>query len=150
MVTCDQQEKVLSSQNVLLWIFLQIINSIWRYAELNRLLVGSSLIPLNNELEQDDRTVCCNNKILSWNLQNVYPQYSAYQLRELWWTLFLLAMMWIGNRLHSVKLTKGLFVRKVSGHHRLDCRLQTTAPWFLLYFTEYSTVHLRGHGFFFR
>ena len=65
MVTCDQQEKVLSNQNVLLWIFLEIRYLIWRYAELNRLLVGSSLIPLNIELEQDDRTVCCNHKIVS-------------------------------------------------------------------------------------
>ena len=59
MVTCDQQEKVLSSQKVLLWIFLQIRNLIWRYAELNRLLMGSGLIQLNIELQQDNRTVCC-------------------------------------------------------------------------------------------
>ena len=64
MVTCDQQEKVLSNQNVLLWFFLEIRYSICRYAELNRLLVGSSLIPLNIELKQDDRTVCCNHKIV--------------------------------------------------------------------------------------
>ena len=63
MVTCDQQEKVLSSQNVILWIFLEIRYSIWRYAELNHLLIGSSLIPLNIELKQDDRNVCCNHKI---------------------------------------------------------------------------------------
>ena len=68
MVTCDQQEKVLSSQNVLLWIFLEIRYIIWRYAELNRLLVGSSLIPLNIELEQADRIVCCNHKIVSQKL----------------------------------------------------------------------------------
>ena len=37
MVTCDQQEKVSFSQNVLLWIFLQIRYLIWKYAELNRL-----------------------------------------------------------------------------------------------------------------
>ena len=65
MVTCDQQEKVLSSQNILLWIFLEIQYLIWRYAELNRSLVGSSLIPLSIELEQDNRTVCCNHKIVS-------------------------------------------------------------------------------------
>ena len=59
MVTCDQQKKVLSSQKVVLWIFLQIRNFIWRYAELNRLLVGSDLISLNIELQQDDRTACC-------------------------------------------------------------------------------------------
>ena len=59
MVTCDLQEKVLSSQKVLLWIFLSIRNLIWRYAELNHLLVGSGLIPLNIELQQEDRTVCC-------------------------------------------------------------------------------------------
>ena len=44
--------------------FLEIRYLIWRYAELNRLLVGSSLIPLNIELKQDDRTVCCNHKIV--------------------------------------------------------------------------------------
>ena len=59
MVTCDQQETVSSSQNVLLWFFLEITYFIWRYVELNRLLVGSGLIPLNIELQQDDRTVCC-------------------------------------------------------------------------------------------
>ena len=66
MVTCDWQEKVLSSQGVLLWIFLQIRNLIWRYAELNRLLVGSGLIPLNIELQQYDGTVWCgHNTVLS-------------------------------------------------------------------------------------
>ena len=59
MVSCDQQENVLYSQKVLLWIFLQIRNLIWRYAELNRLLVGSGLIQLNIGLQQEDRTVCC-------------------------------------------------------------------------------------------
>ena len=34
MVTCDQQEKVLSSQKVLLWNFLQKKNWIWGYAEI--------------------------------------------------------------------------------------------------------------------
>ena len=58
MVTCDQQEKVLSRQKLLLWIILQIINLIWRYDELNRLLVGSCGIPLNLKLQQDDHTVC--------------------------------------------------------------------------------------------
>ena len=64
MVTCDQQEKVLSSQNGLLWIFLEIRYLIWRYAALNRLSVGSGLIKLNIELQQDDRTVCCSHKIV--------------------------------------------------------------------------------------
>ena len=64
MVTCDQQEKVSSSQKVFPWLFLEIRNVIRRYAELNRLLVGSGLIPLNLELPQDDRTVCCANKIV--------------------------------------------------------------------------------------
>ena len=64
MVICDQQEKDLSSQNVLLWIFLEKRYQIWKYAELNRLLVGSGLIPLNIKLDQDDRTVCCNHKIV--------------------------------------------------------------------------------------
>ena len=44
MVTCDQQEKVVFSQNVLLWICQEIRYLILRYAELNCLLVGSSLI----------------------------------------------------------------------------------------------------------
>ena len=60
MVTCDQQKKVSSSQDVLLWIFLEIRYLIWRYADLNRLLVGTALILLNIELKQDGRTVCCN------------------------------------------------------------------------------------------
>ena len=64
MVSCDQQEKVSSIQNVLPWIFLEIRYFIWRYAVINRLLVGSSLIPLNIKLEQDDRTDCCNQKIV--------------------------------------------------------------------------------------
>ena len=59
MVTCYQQKKVLSSQNVLLQICLQMRYLIWWYAELNCLLVGSGLIPLNIELQQDNRTVCC-------------------------------------------------------------------------------------------
>ena len=63
MVTCDQQENVLSSQKVLLWIFPEIQNLFWRYAELNRLLVGTGQIPLN--IEQDDRTVCCSHKIVT-------------------------------------------------------------------------------------
>ena len=63
MVTCDQQEKVLSSQNVLLWI-LEIRYLIWRYVELNRLLVGSSLIPLNIELGLDHHTVCYDHKVI--------------------------------------------------------------------------------------
>ena len=66
MVTCDQQEKGLSSQKVLLWIFLQIRNLIWRYAVLNRLLVGSGLISLNIRLQQDDRTVCCGHNTVWW------------------------------------------------------------------------------------
>ena len=37
---------------------LKIRYLIWRYAELNRLLVGSGLIQLNIELQQEDRTVC--------------------------------------------------------------------------------------------
>ena len=65
MVTFDQEEKVLYSQNIFLWIFLEKRYLIWRYAELNRLLVGSSLIPFDIDLEQDDRTVCCNHKIVS-------------------------------------------------------------------------------------
>ena len=59
MVTCDEKIKVLSSQNVLLWIFLEIRYLIWRYAELKLLLLGSGQIPLNIELKQDDYTVHC-------------------------------------------------------------------------------------------
>ena len=59
------RKKVLSSQNVLLWYFWEKIYLIWRYADLNRLLVGSSLIPLNIKLKQDNRTVCCNHKIVA-------------------------------------------------------------------------------------
>ena len=65
MVACDQQEEVLSSQKVLLWIFLQIRNLIWRHAELNRLLVGSGIIPLNIKLQQDGHTVCCGHNTVS-------------------------------------------------------------------------------------
>ena len=36
-MTYDQQEKVASSPNVLLGIFLQIQNSFLKYAELNRI-----------------------------------------------------------------------------------------------------------------
>ena len=64
MVTCDQEEKALSSQKVLLSNFLEIRYLIWRYAELNRLLVGTSLIPLNLELQQDNHTICCGEKWL--------------------------------------------------------------------------------------
>ena len=67
MVTCDEKEKVLSSKNVLLWIFFKIRYSIWRYAELNRLLVGSGQIPLNIELQQDDRTVCCSHTVVIYS-----------------------------------------------------------------------------------
>jgi hypothetical protein len=59
MVTWDEKIKVLSSQNVLLWIFLEIRYLIWRYAELNRLLVGLGQNPWNIELKLDDYTVCC-------------------------------------------------------------------------------------------
>ena len=59
MESCDFQEEVAYNQMVLLWIFILIRNLIWRYTELNCLLVGSGLIPLNMELQQDDRTVCC-------------------------------------------------------------------------------------------
>ena len=64
MVTCDQEEKVAYSPKVSLKKFLQIINLFLRYAELNRLWVGSGLIPLNIELQQDDRTVCCSHTIV--------------------------------------------------------------------------------------
>ena len=71
MVTCDQQEKVLSSQKVILRICLQIRNLILRYAELNRLLVGSGLIPLKIELQEDDRTVCCGHNTMFVMLYHV-------------------------------------------------------------------------------
>ena len=50
MVTCD--------------FFLQLRNLFLSYAELNRLWVGWRLIPLNIKLQQDDRTVCCGDKIV--------------------------------------------------------------------------------------
>ena len=65
MVTCDQQGKVLSSQKVLLWIFPEIRNLFWRYAELNCLILGTGQIPSNIKLQQDNRTVCCSHKIVS-------------------------------------------------------------------------------------
>ena len=34
------------------------------YAELNRFLVGSGQIPLNTELKQDNRTVCCSHTVV--------------------------------------------------------------------------------------
>ena len=64
MVTCDQQEKVAYGPKVSLENFLQIRNSFWRYAELNRLWVGWSEIPFLWELQQDDRTVCCGHTIV--------------------------------------------------------------------------------------
>ena len=63
--------KVLSSQKVLLWMFPEIRNLFWRYAELNRLLVGTGQIPLNIELQQDKRTVCCSHKIVTWMLVHI-------------------------------------------------------------------------------
>ena len=74
MVTCDEKIKVLSSQNVLLWIFLEIRYLIWRYAELNRLLVGSGQIPLNIELKQDDYTVCCIHSVVMDNAKIKWDQ----------------------------------------------------------------------------
>ena len=68
MVTCDQQEKVSSSQKVLLYIFQEIRYLISRYAALKCLLVGPGLIPLNIELQQDDRTVCCGHTDVCSNL----------------------------------------------------------------------------------
>ena len=69
MVTCDEKIKVLSSQNVILWIFLEIRYLIWRYAELKRLLVGLGQIPLNIELQQDDYTVCCIHSVVAGTVQ---------------------------------------------------------------------------------
>ena len=48
MVTCDQQVKVADSPKVSLKKILEIF---WRYAELNRLLVGSSEIPILWQLQ---------------------------------------------------------------------------------------------------
>ena len=62
MVTCDELEKVSSSQNVLP-LFFQKKKKL-SYGELNRLLVGSGQIPLNIELQQDDRTVCCSHTVV--------------------------------------------------------------------------------------
>ena len=90
MVTCDQQEKILSNQNVLAWIFLQIRNKFWRHFELNCLLVGSGKILLNIELQQGDRTVCCGHKtVQKTDIQNctvklISLQWSAEQYCGLW------------------------------------------------------------------
>ena len=73
MVTCDQQEQVLSSKKVLLWIFLEKRNLFLRYAELNPLLLGTGPILLNIELQQDDRTVCCAHKIVAYYLAKLCP-----------------------------------------------------------------------------
>ena len=73
-MTCDEKIKVVSSQNVLLWIFLEIRYLILRYAELNRLLVGLGQIPLNIELKQDDYTVCCIHSVVGSDLQFRIPQ----------------------------------------------------------------------------
>ena len=51
MVTYDQQVKVADSPKVSLKKILEITNSFWRYAELNRLLVGSSEIPFLWQLQ---------------------------------------------------------------------------------------------------
>ena len=72
-MTCDQQEKVAFSPKVSLENFLQITNEFWRCAELNRLLVGSSEIPILLELQQDDLTVCCSHT-------NVLGQFSPTNL----------------------------------------------------------------------
>ena len=69
--------KVPSSQTVLLWIFLHIRNFIWRYNEFNRLLVGSGLIPLIIDLQQDDRTVCCGNNTVPSSHHNTDTVFSA-------------------------------------------------------------------------
>ena len=66
VVTCDEKIKILFSQNVLLWIFLEIRFLIWRYAELNCLLVGSGQIPLNIKLKQDDYTVWCIHSVVNF------------------------------------------------------------------------------------
>ena len=73
MVTCNHQEKVSSSQKVYCEFFYKK-NLIWRYAELNCLLVGFDLIPLNLELQQDDRTVCCGHNTVNQKPSNVYIQ----------------------------------------------------------------------------
>ena len=45
METFGQQDKVASSPQAFLWIFLQIQNKFWRYAELNRFWVGWTKFP---------------------------------------------------------------------------------------------------------
>ena len=47
---------------------------IWRYAELNRLLVGSGQIPLNIELQQDDRNVCCSHTVVLKEFPRAKPK----------------------------------------------------------------------------
>ena len=75
------RKKVLSSQKVLMWIYLQIRYLIWRYAELNPLLVGSGQIPLNIDLQQDDRTVCCGHNTVIGS-------------KECFWMIYVLSIIW--------------------------------------------------------
>ena len=44
------------------FLFQKIRYLIWRYAELNRLIVGLGQIPI--ELKQDDYTVCCSHTVV--------------------------------------------------------------------------------------
>ena len=59
MVTCDEKIKVLSSQNVLLWIFCKnkILNL--KVCWIKSFISGLGQIPLNIKLKQDDYTQHC-------------------------------------------------------------------------------------------
>ena len=67
-----------------LWIFLEMRYLIWRYAELNHLLVGSGQIPLNIELKQDDYTVCCIHSVVDNTLPNGYVSRGQWMLSWVW------------------------------------------------------------------
>ena len=95
MVTCDEKIKVLSSHNVLLWIFLKIWHLIWRYAELNRFLVGLGQIPLNIELKQDDYTVCCSHTVVR----------ADFLIQQLWLICSISSTLTFGKKISS----KGFF-----------------------------------------
>ena len=129
IVTCDETIKVLSSQNVLLWIFLEIRYLIWRYAKLNRLLVGSGQNPLNIELKQDDYTVCCIHSVVRGYSLKYVPstfffcnlcQNSCYDMAFL---LFLVTF-----RLHMTKILSVKLKKKFSAHSKDFINLGVP-PW---------------------
>ena len=62
METCGQQEKVAAKPKVLLGIFLKIQTLFWRYAELNRFLMGLTKFPFYDLGQQEWSQGCIRNK----------------------------------------------------------------------------------------